>query len=204
MVGPATIVAAAMVVAGVFKLRDPEPTRAMLRSLGLPSSAVAVGLVGVVEVTAGVVAIVVGGVAWAVVAAAYALFTVLMVLLVRKGGAAASCGCFGALSSPPTTWHVGTDAAGALVAGAAAVTAAPGLLDAAPGSPLGAITLGLLVVVGTWLFVVAMTVLPATMEAARRPDARAGTAGSTPTFALVAPPRRVEQPRAAAPQVGRP
>ncbi|MCC5953411.1 MAG: hypothetical protein JJU45_15065 [Acidimicrobiia bacterium] len=195
MVGPAVIVAAALVVAGVFKLRDPEPTRAMLRTLRLPSSTLVVAGIGAVEITAGVVAVVMGGLTWLAVAVAYALFSALMVVLVRKGDAAASCGCFGSLSSPPTAWHVGADVSGAFVAGAAAVTSAPSLLDAAAGSTVGALTLGALIVVGTWLFVVAMTVLPATMATTRR-DRSSTTAA--PSFALVAPPRRIERPTPAA------
>lgn len=168
LVGPAAVVAAALVVSGTFKLVDPEPTSAMLRAFRLPSSQAASRGVGLVEVVLGTLALAAGTWAMAFVAVTYLVFTAMMTRLVLLGDDAPSCGCFGRLSAEPTWVHVGADAAGAVIAAAAAVAWTPGLAESL-GGPVGETLLVLgFVALGTWLFVTVMTVLADTLAAASR------------------------------------
>jgi hypothetical protein len=169
LAGPVAVAALVLAVGGAYKLRDPGPTATMLATLGLPGSFGVVRLVGGVEVVAGLATFLAGGpVATGVVAALFLAFALITLRLVRLGDAAASCGCFGRLSSRPSPIHVGVDAIAALVAGAGAVTGTPGFVQLRPDLPAAGLPQLLLVAVGTWLVVVTLTVLPDTLAAARR------------------------------------
>lgn len=169
LVGPFAIVAGALAVGGVFKLIDPAPTASMFRSLHLPASLGLARVSGAVEVVVGTAAVLVGGrVLAGVVAVLFVAFTLAMVVLVRQGEAASSCGCFGKLSSRPTAVHLAADAIAAAVALAAAITGVPGLVTAMGEVPLAGIPLVAFAALGTWAFVAVLTVLPEALVAARR------------------------------------
>jgi hypothetical protein len=167
--GPVAVVAVVLAVGGVFKLRDPAPTVAMLRSIGLPAPPVAVRAVGVVEVSVGVGATLLGGpVLTGALAVLYAVFAAVTARLVRLGDRAADCGCFGRLSSAAGPGHVVANAAAAAVALAGAVTGTPGYLALRPGLVAAGIPQAALIALGAWLFTMVLTVLPDTLAAARR------------------------------------
>jgi hypothetical protein len=114
--------------------------------------------VAAVEAALGLVAIVwPTPVAAALVAISYLGFAVLLLVIRRKGGALASCGCFGRPDTPVTATHVIADLC---LAGAAVPVAAAGrgstivsLLAVQPGRGLPLVTTSLL---AAWLSVLVM------------------------------------------------
>ena len=171
LAGPFLASAALLVVAGAGKLRAPLPLARALRLAGLPVRARAVRAGAALEVVIGSVAILTGS-SWAAaaVAASYALFTALVLLGLRRGGALSSCGCFGAADSPPTRTHVAVTGALALVAGAVAVRPlgplAP-LLAGSPGLGLPLLVTTAAVAVTTYLVLAVLPQLTAARPAAR-------------------------------------
>jgi len=165
-------VALVLAVGGVYKLRDPAPAASMLASLGLPASPVLARASGAVELVVGVGAVALGGrLAAAVVALLYLLFAAMTARLMSAGDASVSCGCFGRLSAPPSSLHVVANLVAAAVALAAAIVDVPGIAALSDEPATEAATFGALVLLGTWLFVMVITVLPDTLGAARRTPA---------------------------------
>lgn len=167
--GPVAVVAVVLAVGGVFKLRDPAPTVAMLDSIGLPAPPVAVRAIGVVEVAVGVGATLLGGpILTGAVALLYAVFAAVTARLVRLGDRAAGCGCFGRLSSAAGPTHVVANALAATVALAGAATGTPGYLALRPDLVAAGVPQAALIALGAWLFMMVLTVLAGTLAAARR------------------------------------
>jgi hypothetical protein len=169
--GPLAVAALVLAAGGVFKLVDPAPTRGMYVAVGLPDRA-AIGALavvsGLVEVALGAAAFLWGGRLLAAgTAVAFFVFTALTTRLVRTASSV-SCGCFGRQSGRATWVHVGVDAAVAGVAAAAAVVDAPGFLSARDELPAAGVPFLAFAALGTWLVIVALTVLPETLLAARR------------------------------------
>ena len=124
LAGPYLASALLLVVAGAAKVRDPLPLVRALRSARLPAPVSGVRLLAAAEALLGTTALLLGGrLTAALVAASYAAFTGFVLLVRRRGGVLASCGCFGRADTPPTTGHAVVTGALALLAGA--VTAAP-------------------------------------------------------------------------------
>lgn len=170
--GPFAVIATVLVVSGVQKLRDPQPTATMLRALHLPGWTAAVYALAATEVLVGVAAFVQGGwLAALAVAALYGAFTVVSVLLLRRG--AISCGCFGSASTRMSSLHVGVNVVATVLALAAAVLDVPGFVDARAELPWAGVPQFAYTVVGAALVVAVLTVLPDTLEAARRGPRRA-------------------------------
>jgi hypothetical protein len=176
LAGPLAVAALVLAAGGLFKLGDPAPTRAMFVSLGVSSRRVAGVLAAVsaiVELAVGLVAFVFGG--WlpaAATAVAFLAFALIAWRMTRLPSVT-SCGCFGRLSSEPTLLHVAMNLAVAAGALTAMVGDAPGFLDVRRQIPAGGLVFGALALVGAWLVVVAMTILPETLAAARRGPAPA-------------------------------
>jgi hypothetical protein len=144
LAGPYLASAALLVAAGGAKLRDPLSLMRALRLSRLPSSRPLVRVVAAGEVALGVAAIATGS-AWAAagVALSYAAFTAFVLVALRRGGALASCGCFGKADTPPTVLHVAVTGALAAVAAVVALRPLgplPDLLGAQPGSGLPLLT----------------------------------------------------------------
>ena len=99
----AVALAAVLVAAAVAKLRSPDRTAADFTELGLPLPGLLARLVPLVELAVAVALVIVPG--WGAVAAVgmLALFTALLVGLVRSGQSIA-CSCFGAVSDEPVSW----------------------------------------------------------------------------------------------------
>jgi hypothetical protein len=191
LLGPFAIVAVVLVVGGVFKLRDPAPSHEMLRSLSLPPSDLLARLVGAGEVVLGVGALLVGGpVLGAATALVFTAFAVVNHRLLRSGGAV-SCGCFGKRSSPPSMVHVVANAGAAIVSVAAASTATEGLWFARHADVLELVLLLAVVAAGSFLLVTIMTVLPDTLDAARRGP----RPPAVPTFGITQPPANASPAR---------
>lgn len=153
---PYVAAAVLLVVAGMPKALDPEPTRRVAVAAGLPSGRLLIRLFGAGEVAVGVLALLGGRLPALLVAAAYVGFAVVVTRgLVR--GDMESCGCFSGDDSPPSALHVALDLA--LAAAAAWVALAPagarswstlaeqGVLPALAVAALGATVAGLVYLV---------------------------------------------------------
>ncbi|HEY6531467.1 MAG TPA: MauE/DoxX family redox-associated membrane protein [Acidimicrobiales bacterium] len=183
------VVAGVLTVGGIAKLSGPEATVPMLRALGLPARPLVARLLGALEVVVGVAALLLGGRILAIaVAVLFAAFTV-AVLRLRAGGETVSCGCFGRSSAPPTLVHAAVDGAAVVIAVAAAVADAPGLLDLRSDTPGAGVPLLVLTALAVWLTVAVLTVLPETLVAARRVPAAdaARAARALRTFTVESP-----------------
>lgn len=171
--GPFAAAAILLAAAGVPKIRTPLPTVRALRSVALPASRSAVRLLGAAEVVVGAAAVVWGGpVLAALVAVQYAGFAGFIVLALRRGGAVASCGCFGARDTPPTITHLVVNVTAVAVAVAAAALDVPGLAATLADGPWAGVPLLAATITCAWLAYIALTDLPAVTAArsAARPD----------------------------------
>lgn len=155
-----------LVVSGVTKLRDTDPTQQMLKALRLPAGPAVVLAVGLAEIVFGVAAFVIGGLLLSVaVALAYGVFAVVSVRLLRQGGEV-GCGCFGTRSTRITGAHVAVNLGSCLVAIAGAAANVPGFVDARADLVWAGLPQLGLIAIGTSFVVTIMTVLP---EVATRP-----------------------------------
>ncbi len=166
--GLAAMVAILLAVGGVSKGRQPDPTVRSMRALGLGANVALVRILAVVEVGLAALVVSIGGRGPAAAAAVlFVAFTWISARLLRLGDAAASCGCFGDRSAPPSRVHVAVDAAAAMVLIVAAVADAPGLA-VANGASLAERLVGVgLVTIGGYLLVALMSVLPDTLDAVK-------------------------------------
>ena len=155
LAGPFLAAAVLLVAAGAAKLVDPLPLVRALRSARLPGGATLVRALALGEVVLGLAAVLVGSRLTAIgVALSYAGFTAFVLLARRRGGVLASCGCFGKAETPPTTTHVVTTGAIAVVAAAVAVRPLgnlPDLLGVSPGGGLPLLVVTAAVAVTTYL-----------------------------------------------------
>lgn len=111
-------------VAGLEKLYKPTFAREMLRAIRLPDTNSVIRTFGFVELAVAILAVVgmlrgyplmIAG-----LCVAYLLFSVVVLRLLRMGVPVRSCGCLGALDTPPSYLHVAFNATCATVAGASA------------------------------------------------------------------------------------
>lgn len=114
------VAAAALLVSGMRKFPEPEPTCKALKLVGLPSHRPWAWGLGFAEVTIGMVALrSVTPATSAVVGVTY-LALAAFVWRARKAGIA--CGCFGQGEHPPSLLHLGLDIVAVLVCGIAVAT----------------------------------------------------------------------------------
>ncbi len=119
---PLLVAAGLLLVAGIAKVRQPHAAQRVLEAIGLPTSIRTVQLLGLIEAALGAAAIV-SGVRWLAVAvmAMFVVFAAVATWLLIGGADLPSCGCLGALETPPSIIHVVLSALGAVAAGAAAL-----------------------------------------------------------------------------------
>ena len=173
-----------LVVSGIMKLADTAPTEAMFGAMRLPDSAVVVRLVALYEIVVGVGVIVFGGRLFAaLVGVSFAVFTVVSALLLARGERSVSCGCFGRSSATISPIHVAVDGVATAVAVVATVLGVPAFFDIAADLPGAGIPQALLILLTAALTIAVLTVLPETMQAARRTPT-SGPADAVPTFGL--------------------
>jgi hypothetical protein len=143
---PAFAVACALLaLAGVAKVRTPQPARDALALIGLRVPAVAIRALGLAEIALGAFAAFrPGPIGAALVAFAYAAFAVTAMLLLRADRGA-NCGCFGQASSTASLAHVALNVAAGGVGIAAVFAPPPALQWVVTRSPLVAVA----VVAGT-------------------------------------------------------
>jgi hypothetical protein len=161
LVGPLFIAALLLVVAGAPKVLDPGDTTRAIRSVGLPARDGLVRILALGEVTVGTTVVAVGGtVPAALLGTLYAGFAVFIVMAIARGGAVASCGCFGTPDTPPTYAHLVLNVGAAAVGFAAALSGPPGVLDVLPTQPAAGIPFLGFVALGGWFGYLALTLLP--------------------------------------------
>ena len=159
--------------------RPPDAARAiavLAPAVPLRAGVVVVRLVAAGEVALGAAALVFPAPPLAAaVAASYLAFAAVVLVVRRRGGPLATCGCFGTPDTPATRVHVGVNLA---LTVAAAVVAAVPPPERAWGelatSPLGGIPLLVVAALVAWLAVLALGPL-ARLGAARHPRSGDGT-----------------------------
>lgn len=168
LVGAFAIACGVLLVSGASKVAQPGGVAGAIGSLGLNAPRWSGRLLGVVEIGLGTAGLTRSGWVWsALVATAYVGFGIVVIALIRRGGAE-SCGCFGEIASPPSGVHVAFDLVAAGVAsGHAAVGGWTGALTFADGLGNRAIPFFGLVVVGVACSVGILTVLPGVVAQAR-------------------------------------
>lgn len=172
LIGPYLIACTLLVVAGWSKAARPLDTARALATLVPVRPARLVALVrlgSVAEAALGSVALVVPRPITALaVAVSYAAFAALVGVVRARGGAMASCGCFGTPDTPATTLHVVIDAGLALAAAAVAVSGPSGtVVSILAHQPLYGLPLVAASALGARLCYLAVVVL-ADLQAARR------------------------------------
>lgn len=162
-------------VAGVAKVRTPDPTVGALRRAGLPGSRTLVYAFGAAEVLlAGLAAATGAAPLAALVALLYVAFAGFVAVTLRRGGMVQTCGCFGSPDVPATAVHVAANALSAAAAVAAAAGSPGTVADLAREGAAGAAALAL-VALATFQVLVVLTVLP-------RARFRAAVATGGPTW----------------------
>ena len=165
--GPYLAAAGLLAVGGAPKTWSPGDTTRALRALRLPVTRPLVRAIGAAEVASAIAAVALPGpVTAAVVAGWYAVFAAVVVLALRSRAPLSSCGCFGAVESPPTRAHL------LLVIGACAaaiVVAASGSTELLPAASSFAAVQVALAGLATWFGYLLMT------RVAALPMTRSGT-----------------------------
>jgi len=169
LVGPVHAVALLLVAAAVAKLRDPASATRALADAKLPTGALVVRAVSVVEMLVGAAVLLVGGVVPAVALALLHLaFAAFIVRVRRAAGARASCGCFGGDDAPAGRLHVVVN----LVAAGAVAASLAGSLPSVPSVLADRLVLALpyaaTVAGGAWAIGLCLTSLPVLLAAERR------------------------------------
>ena len=161
LAGPFFMFATLLVVSGVPKLTKPASTARALEAIGLPPSLNLGRAVGVAEIMVGVGAIAIGGrVLAGALALLYAGFAGFIIVGLRSSSVR-SCGCFGSDDTPPSLLHLAIDL-GAAAVGAILAARPIGDLAAVMGeTPWAGIPLLLLILIGTWLALIVLAILPA-------------------------------------------
>lgn len=167
---PFFVASALLALAGGAKLARPTPTVGALRSVGLPANRTLAQALGLAEVVVGSIALIFGGPLVAgFVAGSYLAFAGFIVLALSKGGAVASCGCFGTADSPPTIVHLVLNTLAAFTAVGAALGGIGGITEIVTDQPAFGLPFIGFVALGTWFAYLALSVLPTLIPAETTP-----------------------------------
>jgi hypothetical protein len=172
LIGPYLVACTLLVGAGAAKAVRPHDTARAVRAvvpIGLPVLVAAVRAGALVEMAVGGVGLVLPQATPALtVAGSYAVFAVFVLVVRVRGGALASCGCFGTPDTPATALHVVVDATLAGSAVGVALSAQGGTLASVlAGQPAHGIPLVAVSALATWLTYVTLSLL-AGLQGARR------------------------------------
>jgi hypothetical protein len=179
LIGPYLVACALLMIAGVMKFLRPDDTARALapvipdrlrRPLQFRSLRILIRVGALAEGIIGGVAMVLPRSApAALVAASYVFFVGVVVYVRIRGGALASCGCFGSLDTPATRLHVVVNLGLAISAVAVAVDAPAGgsTFGILAGQPLYGLPLAAVGLLGVWLTFLVLSSL-SQLQAARR------------------------------------
>lgn len=160
LAGPYFMFATLLVVSGLPKLANPANTSRALEAIGLPAHRQLGRAVGTVEIVIGIGVMAVGGAVMAgALALLYAGFAAFIVIALRSNKVK-SCGCFGGDDTPPSRLHLGIDLAAAAVGTVLVVQPIGHIGTVMSETPWGGVPLLGLVVVGAWLAMMVLTLLP--------------------------------------------
>lgn len=152
---------ALLAAGGALKALRPDDTARALRTLRIPLGVNGVRVAGAGEAVLGVVAAATGSpLAAAAVAASYLGFAAIVSVALARRLPISSCGCFGAIETPPTWLHVIVNLAAAAVAVAAATDPPGSLVRVLEDQPAAGIPFLVLTGVIAYLAALAMTDLP--------------------------------------------
>ncbi len=155
-----------LAVGAATKLAAPDSLRLALRGVGLPGGRALVRAASLAELAVAGWALALGArPAWAAVAASYLAFTGFVLLVRRRGGALAGCGCFGGAQTPATRLHAAVTLGYAVTATVAAFGPRAAALTGATAAQVLPVGTAALVVAG--LSYVALTALPAVRALSR-------------------------------------
>ncbi|NND01665.1 MAG: DoxX family membrane protein [Acidimicrobiia bacterium] len=167
LAGPYFMFAALLVISGLPKLSNPASTARALEGIGLPARRWLGQAVGIVEIVVGVSAIAIGGrVPALAVGLLYVGFAGFIVVAMRSSSVK-TCGCFGADDTPPSALHLVIDVAAAGFAAALFFNPIGDITAVMGATPWAGLPLLLLVVLGAWLSLMVLALLPAVFEEAR-------------------------------------
>lgn len=167
LAGPYFMFATLLVVSGLPKLTNPVSTARALEGIGLPPRRWLGQAVGVAEIVVGLSAIAIGGRIPAIaVALLYSGFAIFIVVAMRSSSVK-SCGCFGAEDTPPSPLHFFIDIAAAGFAAALIFNPVGDVISVMGATPWAGVPLLLLVLLGAWLSLMVLAVLPAVFEEAK-------------------------------------
>jgi hypothetical protein len=167
LAGPYAAVVILLAVGGVQKIRLPRHTANALAAVGLPHSAPFVRGFGAAEVAVAGGALTVGHPAFAfLVGVSYLAFAAFVLVALARGGAVATCGCFGEADTPATPLHVALDLAAAVVALAVTSGGGSDWWGVLRDQPLGGAPFLVLTITCAYLGYAALTVLPRTSRRA--------------------------------------
>ncbi len=189
LIGLYLIAAALLVIAGIAKALRPDDTARALPRL-LPGGRAptprllrrAVRIGALAEPVLGLVALVAPRpLTAALVALSYTSFAVVVAYARTRGGALATCGCFGRPDTPATRLHVAVDIAlaGAAAAVAAGAPSGGSIASLLAHQPWAGLPLLFVSAVGLWLTFLALSALAA-LEGARRLVQPATARAATP------------------------
>jgi hypothetical protein len=170
LAGPVFAIALVMGVAGVLKLARPRTAAQALGAAGLTDSPLAVRALAVTEIAVAAAALAFGtALTAAAMAVYYAGFAVFALVLLRRAGSAAPCGCFGETKADePTTYiHVIMNVVAAVLALAAVIWPTGGITDVMSDQPLAGVPFVLLTVLCSWLWYLVLTVVPGLLATTR-------------------------------------
>lgn len=159
------VAAGLLVLAGVVKLRDPEPTSRALRGVGLPPAHALVRGFGLLEILVGAGALAAPGPAAPVLALLYACFAAFVGYVLWRRLPLSSCGCLGETETRPSAVHIVLTVCAAVVGTAAAISPPPGLGPLAAGDPLLMVPLTLGLATALYLTYVTLALLPDALSA---------------------------------------
>jgi len=152
---------ALLAVGGALKAARPDDTARAMRALSIPLGVAGVRAAGAAEAVLGAVAAATGSaVAAGAVAVSYLGFAALVSLALARQLPISSCGCFGAIETPPTRLHVAVNLGAAAVAAVAAADPPGSLARVLEDQPAAGIPLLVLAGVIAYLAALAMTDLP--------------------------------------------
>jgi hypothetical protein len=172
LIGVFLVACGLLMAAGVAKAIRPDGTARALAAVfpvPMPTVRTAVRMGSLAEALLGAAALVVPRTASAaLVATSYAAFAVVVALARSKGGAIASCGCFGTPDTPATAVHIVVNIGLAVSASAVAMADPAGtIVSILSREPLHGVPLVALSALCGWLAYLAISAL-ASLQGARR------------------------------------
>ncbi|MBA3362238.1 MAG: DoxX family membrane protein [Acidimicrobiia bacterium] len=155
------ITGALLVVSGVQKLADPNPTAGALRAARLPHRTMAVVALAAAELIVGVANLLASSRPLAFAQAGlYAAFAAFVVYALTRRIPIASCGCFGKPDTPPTVLHLVINLAAVVVATVAALNGFVDLGTVVSSQPLAGVPYLGFLAVGTYCLYLLFGQLP--------------------------------------------